>query len=109
MLMDLERKVDNIPRLLDYRTAPDENVELLAGWVGLECEKNYPWMKDRRLTEQIDLWMTYRQDADIVFPYYDYTYLEALLARLSGLTQAFQTPGSRPTGSSTAKPPTTSA
>lgn len=35
MFLDLERRVGEVPRMLDYRTTPDENVEYLAGWLGL--------------------------------------------------------------------------
>ena len=35
LFLDLEKRVDEVPRLLDYRTAPDENVLELASWVGL--------------------------------------------------------------------------
>ncbi|MBS6397823.1 MAG: hypothetical protein KH452_11860 [Clostridiales bacterium] len=34
MYEDLEREVDQIPRYLDYETAPDENLPLFAGWTG---------------------------------------------------------------------------
>ncbi len=35
LFLDVEKRVDRIPELLDYRTTPDENVALLAGWLGI--------------------------------------------------------------------------
>lgn len=35
MFLDMERMVDSVPGLLDYRTTPDDNVEYLAGWLGI--------------------------------------------------------------------------
>lgn len=34
--LDTERRVDGLPALLDYESTPEENVNLLAGWLGLE-------------------------------------------------------------------------
>jgi hypothetical protein len=50
-------------------------------WVAwsYESEANYPWMLSDGLKEVFDLWMTYHLDADIVLPYYDYTFREKLL------------------------------
>ncbi len=57
MLMDLEQQVDRIPQILDYRTTPDENVELLAGWVGLENLKGlFSPSQLRHLIEHIDIY-----------------------------------------------------
>ncbi|MEG1971935.1 MAG: phage tail protein, partial [Oscillospiraceae bacterium] len=36
MLLDLEEKVDEIPQLLDYESAPDAQVAELASWLGIE-------------------------------------------------------------------------
>ena len=45
-------------------------------WVGwcMECEENYPWLKEPVVKELFDVWMTYHTDADIVLPYYDADY-----------------------------------
>ncbi len=65
------------------RTFFRQGIEKPAGqiWVAwcLECDKNYPWMSSGELTGQIDLWMTYRQNSDIVLPYYDASYEDKLL------------------------------
>lgn len=53
--------------------------QIWAAWC-LECEKNYPWITGDDLP--IDLWMTYRQNADIVLPYFDGTYKDKLLTPL---------------------------
>ncbi|MDR0891431.1 MAG: glycosyltransferase family 10 fucosyltransferase [Mediterranea sp.] len=49
-------------------------------WVAwsYESEANYPWMLSDELREVFDLWMTYHLDANIVLPYYDYTFKEKL-------------------------------
>lgn len=51
-------------------------------WVAwsLECEENYPFMKDAEFMEVFDYRMSYHQDADIVFPYYRYQYIKELSA-----------------------------
>ncbi|WP_343252786.1 phage tail protein [Ligaoa zhengdingensis] len=36
IFLDEERRVDEIPRLLDYEATPDETVEVLAGWLGVD-------------------------------------------------------------------------
>lgn len=36
MYLDVERRVDDIPRLLDYETTPEENVAYLADWLGID-------------------------------------------------------------------------
>lgn len=51
-------------------------------WVAwsYESEANYPWMLSDDLRDIFDFWMTYHLDADIVLPYYDYTFKEKLFA-----------------------------
>ena len=41
-------------------------------WVAwsMESEENFPWTKDDELKELFDIWMTYRENSDIVCPYY---------------------------------------
>ncbi|MEG2074430.1 MAG: phage tail protein [Angelakisella sp.] len=36
MLLDLEQRVDEVPERLDYQSAPAEQVEELASWLGIE-------------------------------------------------------------------------
>ena len=45
-------------------------------WVAwyLESEENYPWMRESEIVDMFDLRMSYRQDADVVYPYYSYEY-----------------------------------
>lgn len=45
-------------------------------WVGwsLECEENYSFMKDDEFMSVFDYKMTYHQNADVVFPYYEASY-----------------------------------
>lgn len=72
--------VFNLPFLLQ---SMDGNLEKQPGqiWVAwsYESEANYPWMLSDELKPLFDFWMTYHLDADIVLPYYDYTFKEKLL------------------------------
>ena len=42
-------------------------------WVGwtMECEENYPFIKNIDFMSLFDYWMTYHQGADVVQPYYE--------------------------------------
>jgi len=56
MFLDMERQVDNVPRLLDYRTTPDENVEYLAGWLGIDNSRHlFTTGQLRHIIENIDV------------------------------------------------------
>ncbi|MEG2174269.1 MAG: phage tail protein [Oscillospiraceae bacterium] len=56
MLLDLEEKVDEVPRLLDYQSAPDEQVAELASWLGIENRTGlFSTAQLRRMIAQIDL------------------------------------------------------
>jgi phage tail-like protein len=54
MFLDRERLVDNLPRLLNYHTAPDENIRILADWLGLDT-KLYTSDMLRVIIEKLDL------------------------------------------------------
>ncbi len=41
MFLDQEAKIDIIPRLLDFQSAPDEIVEVLASWLGIDNSAGY--------------------------------------------------------------------
>lgn len=49
-------------------------------WVAwsLECEENYPWIKNRKFRDYFDLWMGYHQNDDIIYSYYQANYEEEL-------------------------------
>lgn len=51
-------------------------------WVAwsLECEENYPFLKDSEFMELFDYKMSYHQDADIIYPYYRYEYRKDLIS-----------------------------
>lgn len=53
--------------LNDDLDKPDS--QLWVAW-NMECEENYPWMKDREIHDLFDIRMDYFSDADIVYPYY---------------------------------------
>lgn len=55
-------------------------------WVAwnLECEVNYPWIKNEEFRSNFDLWMGYRQEDDIPYTYYSFISPETL--RTTGLT-----------------------
>lgn len=56
LFLDVERLVDRVPALLDYRTTPEENLPYLAGWLGYENEGGlFSPLQLRRLIERIDL------------------------------------------------------
>jgi len=44
--------------------------QLWVAW-NMECDENYPWMKDQEIKDLFDIRMDYRQDADIVCSYMD--------------------------------------
>ena len=47
--------------------------QVLVGWC-MECEENYPWLKNPDVRNFFDIWMTYHPDSDIAVPYYDADY-----------------------------------
>ena len=56
MFMDAERSVDDFPILLDYHAAPGENVEYLAGWLGIDNSRGlFSHRQLRHLIENIGL------------------------------------------------------
>lgn len=57
---------------------PKYENQIWVGWC-MECEENYPWLKEPMVKELFDVWMTYHTDADIVLPYYDADYSTRLL------------------------------
>lgn len=74
-----DRKYFNISKVVVFHL-PDllENMEddlikqenqLWVAW-NMECEENYPWMKNDAIYSMFDLKMNYHQDADVVCPYY---------------------------------------
>lgn len=66
LLQSMDRELEKRPR------------QIWVAW-SYESEANYPWMLADELKGLFDLWMTYHLDADVVLPYYDYTYKEKLL------------------------------
>lgn len=57
---------------------PKYKGQIWVGWC-LECEENYPWLKEQAVKDLFDVWMTYHSDADVVLPYYDADYTRRLL------------------------------
>ena len=58
----------------------EQDIEQSPGqrWVACysESDKNYPGFRSPEIRETFDLWMSYRQDADVVYPYYRYEYID---------------------------------
>jgi len=54
-------------------------------WVAwhIEPQKKHAWIKNPAIREIFDLWMTFRQDADVVYPCYRYEYPELFLQQVS--------------------------
>ena len=57
---------------------PKYEGQIWVGWC-LECEENYPFLKEPVIRDLFELWMTYHPDADIVLPYYDASFATDLL------------------------------
>lgn len=51
--------------------------QLWVAWT-LECEDNFPIIKNPEFTELFDYWISYHQDADVVQSYYKYDYIKLL-------------------------------
>ena len=56
MYLDQERQIDKVPAILDYESTPDENVEYLADWLGIENPGGvYTTEQLRSMIRDIDL------------------------------------------------------
>lgn len=64
--------VFHIPDLYKYKTSLPSNKPTHQIWIGwsLECEENYPVLKNLRFRSFFDLWIGYKPSDDIVYPYY---------------------------------------
>ena len=73
--------------LPDVRQEMECDLEKPQGqiWVAwyLESEENYPWIREPTIAEMFDIKMSYRQDADVVHPYYQYNYIKILKQTVS--------------------------
>ncbi len=69
--------------LPDLSNEMEEDLDKPEGqkWVAwsLECEENYPFLKDPEFMELFDYKMSYHQDADVIYPYYRYNYQMELI------------------------------
>ena len=74
VILDVPSAVRDIAR----GKIPKYEGQIWVGWC-LECEENYPWLKEQVVKELFDVWMTYHPDADVVLPYYDADYAQRLL------------------------------
>lgn len=57
---------------------PKYEYQIWVGW-RLECDENYPLLKEPVIRELFEVWMTYYTDADIILPYYDASFATELL------------------------------
>ena len=75
-LQEADVVVFHIPSLLqeleDDIVKPEKQI-----WVGwyMEAEKKYPELKDPEVTDLFDIWMSYREDANLIYPFYKYDYV----------------------------------
>lgn len=53
-------------------------------WVAwhLECEENYPWMKNKEFRDYFDLWMGHHLNDDIIYFYFQANYEKKLKTHL---------------------------
>jgi hypothetical protein len=85
LLRSADVVVFNLPRLPyrieDYAAmrAEREPWQVWVAWC-LESEVNYPWVFSPQVRELFDVYMTYRQDSDVVLPYYSYRHAQTLLS-----------------------------
>ncbi|MCL2055597.1 MAG: phage tail protein [Oscillospiraceae bacterium] len=57
LFMEAEARVDEIPRLLDYRTTPPDNVEYLASWLGIDNSRGlFSPDQMRHMIKNIDIY-----------------------------------------------------
>jgi len=58
--------------LEDDLDKPDNQI-----WVGwyMEAEKNYTSLKEPEVRDLFEIWMSYREDADLIYPFYKQDYL----------------------------------
>lgn len=73
--------LSNLYRELEY-DLEQPNGQLWVGWY-MEAENEYPWFRLPEIRENFDLMMSYRQDADVVYPFYRHEYVELLSQKVS--------------------------
>ena len=74
--------VFHLPDLSRYMGSEDiikKDGQVWVGW-SLECEENYPFLKDSAFRGMFDLWMGYHLSDDILYPYF-MDYEERMLSR----------------------------
>lgn len=66
---------------LEFDLEDDLDKQEHQRWVGwtLECEENYPFIKNTEFMSLFDYWMSYHQGADVLYPYYEKDYPDRLL------------------------------
>ena len=76
-------RLPDLYRELEYEMEQSPG-QLWVAW-HLEPEKNYPWFRSPEIRETFDLWISYRQDADVVYPHYRYSYSEIFSQKVSAV------------------------
>lgn len=63
---------------LYHELSGDLNKHTNQKWVAwyLESEANYPFLKDQKIMSLFDYHMSYRQKAEIIYPYYQYDHID---------------------------------
>lgn len=56
LYLDLERQADELPRLLDYETVPDDGLLVLAEWLGLDCDGIFTPNQLRQMIDDLELY-----------------------------------------------------
>ena len=75
--------VFHIPTLFNELEGDLEKPEnqIWIAW-SLECEENYPVLKNPKFMDLFDMRMSYHQNADIIYPYYEYGYFKTMETRI---------------------------
>ena len=63
----------DMPKELEYDLDKRQG-QIWVAWL-MEAEKNYPWIKDPQIMNMFDLWMGHQHGVDVLYPYYQYDYI----------------------------------
>jgi glycosyltransferase involved in cell wall biosynthesis len=87
-LQEADLVVFHIPYLIQELENDIDKPEkqIWAGWY-MEAEKNYPELKNPEFVDLFDLWMSYKKDANVMYPFYRNDYAKFFTQQLVGRSQ----------------------